>query len=66
MSTSIMLTAFLLPGVLVAYWAVTDWLKERALRRQWVMEPLLSDGIRRPRRSNVRHATAVRRNRVME
>ena len=66
MPKSMLLTAFLLPGVLVVYWLVMDWLKERALRRQWATQPLLSDGIRRPHRTNVRHATQLRRIRVME
>ena len=48
MQTSVLLTAFLLPGVLVAYWVVGDWLKERVMRRRWATEPVLSDAIKRP------------------
>lgn len=48
MQTSMLLTAFLLPGVLVAYWVVCDWMKERSLRRRWVAEPLFSDRFKRP------------------
>ena len=48
MQISIMLSAFLLPGALVAYWVVSDWMKERMLRRRWVTQPLLSDAFKRP------------------
>ena len=53
MQTTMLLTAFLLPGILVAYWVVSDWLKERAIRREWAGQPLLSNAIRRPRRGSV-------------
>lgn len=58
MQTSMMLTAFLMPGVLVVYWLVTDWMKERSLRRRWVTEPFLSDAIKRPGSVRVRR-TAI-------
>jgi hypothetical protein len=54
-----MLTAFLLPGVLVAYWVVSDWLKERVMRQRWVTEPLLSDAIKRPGAPLVRRMSEV-------
>lgn len=48
MQTSVMLSAFLLPGALVAYWVVSDWVKERGQRRRWATQPFLSDAIKRP------------------
>jgi len=56
MQTTVMLTAFLLPGVLVAYWVVSDWLKERGMRQRWVTEPLLSDALKRPGAPSVRRS----------
>ena len=47
MQKSVMLIAFLLPGVLVAYWMIADWLKERSLRRRWAAQPLLSKAMKR-------------------
>jgi hypothetical protein len=49
MPTSVLLTAFLIPGVLVCYWVVVDWLKERSMRRRWIRQPFLSDAFKRPR-----------------
>lgn len=48
MPTSVLLTAFLIPGVLVLYWVVVDWVKERSMRRRWVRQPFLSDAFKRP------------------
>jgi hypothetical protein len=49
MPTSVLLTAFLMPGVLVLYWLVADWLEERNRRRRWSRQPFLSDALKRPR-----------------
>jgi hypothetical protein len=61
MQTSVSLIAFLLPGVLVAYWVVGDWARERTMRRRWVAQRLLSDAIKRPAAPIVK-----RRNEVVE
>jgi hypothetical protein len=46
MQPTLMLTAFLLPGILVTYWLIADWIKERTLRRRWASQPLLSKAIK--------------------
>jgi hypothetical protein len=46
MQASVMFTAFLLPGALVVYWVVADWAKDRAVRKRWVSQPLLSEAMK--------------------
>jgi hypothetical protein len=59
MQTSVTLIVFLLPGMLVAYWVVGDWARERTMRRRWVAQRLLSDAIKRPDAPIVRRRSEV-------
>jgi hypothetical protein len=50
MQPTLMLMAFLLPGILVAYWLIADRIRDRTLRRRWITRPLLSKAIKQQAR----------------